>query len=230
MIIGINGIMQSGKDTFAITGQENFPEQYFQNKKFAGKLKDIASILSGTSTDKFEDNDFKNTQMPKEWGMTYREFLQKLGTDALRNNVNQNIWVHALMTDYKPLHKGIPAEKMDELYHHTSCKGCGHQYTGYKRQYFCRDCIKDDLIQIYPNWIITDVRFPNEAEAIRNAGGKVIRVNRITSGSLRSDKNPHISECALDDYNFDYVIDNCGTLEEYKEKCKIIINEIITNS
>ena len=31
---------------------------------------------------------------------------------------------------------------------------------------------------MYPNWIITDVRFPNEADAIKGRGGIIIRVNR----------------------------------------------------
>lgn len=55
--------------------------------------------------------------------------------------------------------------------------------------------------------LITDCRFPNEVEAIRNNGGKVVR---LTKDPYQSN---HISETILDknvyDWsNFDYVIDN----------------------
>lgn len=52
--------------------------------------------------------------------------------------------------------------------------------------------------------IITDVRFKNEAEAIKNKGGILIRIN-----SDRSVEDNHISENDLDDYSkFDLVVTN----------------------
>lgn len=55
--------------------------------------------------------------------------------------------------------------------------------------------------------IITDVRFPNEAEAIRAKGGAVVKVERRNEdGSLwvAGDRNPnHPSEIALANYPFD---------------------------
>ena len=36
----------------------------------------------------------------------------------------------------------------------------------------------------------------------------------------------HFSETALDDTQFDYVIENNGTIEELVEKVKIILNKI----
>ena len=60
------------------------------------------------------------------------------------------------------------------------------------------------------NIIIADVRFPNEAEAIKARGGKLIRIERPGAGA-----GNHISETALDDYTgWDIVIDNVGTLED----------------
>jgi len=57
--------------------------------------------------------------------------------------------------------------------------------------------------------IITDCRFPNEVEAVQNAGGKVVRLNRDPFKG----KDQHVSETALDQGNFDWakfdsVIDN----------------------
>ena len=71
------------------------------------------------------------------------------------------------------------------------------------------------------NWLITDVRFPNEVEAIKNNGGIVIRINRNTD---RVDN--HLSESALDNYkDFNAVINNNGTLEELLETIdKTLIN------
>lgn len=51
--------------------------------------------------------------------------------------------------------------------------------------------------------VIDDCRFPNEAEAVQEAGGRIVKLTR------GNHKDVHASECALDDYaNFDAVIDN----------------------
>lgn len=64
------------------------------------------------------------------------------------------------------------------------------------------------------DWIVTDVRFENEAKAIRENGGILIRLNRNTGFN-----DQHSSETALDNYkNFDLIIDNNGTLDELIDK------------
>ena len=67
--------------------------------------------------------------------------------------------------------------------------------------------------------IISDVRFESEAKGIRNINGIIIRINRDGAGA-----GNHISETALDDYCFDYIIDNNGTEEDLllkiRELCK----------
>jgi len=84
---------------------------------------------------------------------------------------------------------------------------------------------------IYPSWCITDMRFPNEMEAVVNRNGITIRVNRTPFrttetelGKLSVVNQPevdkllgiqeHPSEAALDDAEFDYTINNSGTLED----------------
>ena len=63
--------------------------------------------------------------------------------------------------------------------------------------------------------IIADVRFPNEAKAIEDAGGKVVRLTR----RVREDN--HSSEVALDDYAFTHYIDNKDTsIENLKVTAK----------
>lgn len=67
--------------------------------------------------------------------------------------------------------------------------------------------------------IISDVRFESEAKGIRDINGIIIRINRDGAGA-----GNHISETALDNYCFDYIIDNNGTEEDLllkiKEFCK----------
>ena len=63
----------------------------------------------------------------------------------------------------------------------------------------------------HKNWMITDVRFPNECDAITERGGCIIRINR--ESNLESDN--HESECALDNHEFAYTINNNFVFEDY---------------
>lgn len=63
-------------------------------------------------------------------------------------------------------------------------------------------------------YVITDCRFPNEAEAVRSRGGVMIRVERPGVGAVSN----HPSETSLDDYPFDVVLSNDSTVEEFHEK------------
>ena len=77
--------------------------------------------------------------------------------------------------------------------------------------------------------IITDMRFPNELKAVKDKGGITIRVNRpnihylLESGINNQNKVEHESETALDNAEFDYTIDNDGSIEELIEKVKEIL-------
>lgn len=61
---------------------------------------------------------------------------------------------------------------------------------------------------VYGNFVITDVRFENEAQAIKEQGGEIWRVNRPGKNPV----NGHISEVAMDNYEFDLVINNDSDL------------------
>ena len=65
--------------------------------------------------------------------------------------------------------------------------------------------------------VITDVRFPNEAAAIKAAGGRVVRVDRPGwSGCLADEARQHASEAGLPDYLIDAVVVNRGGLNDLK--------------
>ena len=75
------------------------------------------------------------------------------------------------------------------------------------REMFGEDFWVDYALNSIPDGakaVIADVRYPNEADAIRKLGGKVVRVRR--NGVVAA--NEHPSESALNDYEFDVVLDN----------------------
>jgi hypothetical protein len=247
MLIGINGKIGSGKDTIGkiIQCLMNHPkitnkdliwmmennivaeDSKCKIKKFAGKLKQIGSILTGVPVEMFEDQEFKKLEMGEQWSyikeipligfnnniigsdseliqMTYREFLQRLGTEAMRDGLHTNVWVNALFADYKRALDLVKSE--DPKYD-----------------------LKVEEVGEYPNWIITDMRFPNEMEAVEQRKGITIRVHRdLHNGNAHISPIPHASETALDDAKFDYEIINDGTLEDLVDKVKeILIKENI---
>ena len=86
----------------------------------------------------------------------------------------------------------------------------------------------------YPNWIISDTRFPNELKAIKDRGGITIRIIRpdFVENTLTGEKFPvkvhrqeHESETALDNYKFDYEIQNDGTIAELIGKVEAILKQ-----
>lgn len=79
------------------------------------------------------------------------------------------------------------------------------------------DCVKTQGVLN----VITDVRYWNEANAIRARGGIIICVTQSNSKKLRNDGRDfnHISECEMDDYSFDAFIDfDTMTEEEILQK------------
>lgn len=238
-IIGISGKTGTGKDTvgkiikqlddICYPAISTITKHDFKIIKFADALKDIICILTGCTREQLEDINFKNSKLPDEWNkpegvgiydimmnllyqevFTYRMLLQYLGTDLLRNQLHENVWVNALFRKYIP----------------KVCSGVTHCALAGKPKISCNLCPE------YPNWIITDVRFPNEAKAIKDRNGIIIRINRnlLEDSGLESIdlKMQHPSETALDNYNFDYIIDNNGTIEELIKKVKeILIKENI---
>jgi hypothetical protein len=67
---------------------------------------------------------------------------------------------------------------------------------------------------VCPKAVFTDVRFPNEANAIKLLGGTVWRIERPGYAPV----NTHPSETALDDWCFDEVIQNSGNLHQLAEQ------------
>ena len=64
--------------------------------------------------------------------------------------------------------------------------------------------------------VLTDVRFENEAAAIKARGGVIWRVVRRGDGCLSRDAAGHASEAGVPDILVDSVISNCGTLSDLR--------------
>ena len=113
MIISISGKANCGKDTAGLLLQQHLPS--FVIRKWAGPLRKIAALLLGVEEYVTYMDSFKTDVLPECWNtiyprfqrppdiipMTGREFLQKLGTDAVRDNLHKDTWVNAVMSRYK---------------------------------------------------------------------------------------------------------------------------------
>lgn len=80
------------------------------------------------------------------------------------------------------------------------------------------DRVCDD-IKVYSYFfdyiIITDARLVDEVEAIKNNFECVtIRINNLKGNNLTIEQQNHITETCLDNYKFDYVIENNDKLKE----------------
>lgn len=215
-LIGISGKKQSGKNTVAdiiqyltAFGKYDTLQEFlirkpggncntkFSQVSFAHKLKKIASLLLGRPIEHFENEETKNQLLQSEWDiktdrteevMTVRGFLQKLGTEAMRDNLHPNIWVNALFSDFKPIRNKILKDDSEE-----------YEYN-------------------MPNWIVTDVRFPNEAEAILDREGLLLRVFR--PGKLRVWYNDSVNSDEEDHSGYYYVqrlSENYTEITEYSD-------------
>lgn len=100
-LVGLTGLPRSGKDSFA----EHLCRFYgYQAFAFAGALKEAAAVLLDRPLDEmFGLNGFDREAFLSEWGFSTRDFLQKLGTECLRNQIRQDFWVKRLEISLRKL-------------------------------------------------------------------------------------------------------------------------------
>lgn len=88
---------------------------------------------------------------------------------------------------------------------------------------FWIDIVRDKMDRnIGADFVIPDVRFPNELEAVACRAGDVWKVTRPGAGSVEGTQN-HSSETALDNVEFSTVIDNSGTLADLNARVNVLL-------
>jgi hypothetical protein len=104
MIVGITGKLGSGKTTLA----NNLIEHKYEEYSFAEPLKRIAEILGFTKSQLYGTQEEK-LEINELWGVSGREFLQRLGTEVFRKyiptvfpslNTNVTIWAELFRQKY----------------------------------------------------------------------------------------------------------------------------------
>lgn len=186
MIIGLCGLIGSGKNTVA---EHLIQEHAFYGVSFAEPLKDATACIFGWDRDMLEgatSSDRQLREQKDEWwsqrlgfDVSPRYMLQYLGTEVMRGNLHQDIWVCA--TENRLL----------------------------------------DMQKDYPilNFVISDVRFPNEVDMIKRLGGVIWHVRRgdLPDWFGQDPKHIHASETAWNNTSFDVIIYNDGSIDELKE-------------
>lgn len=197
-LIGLVGKKRAGKDTFA---ERLIAEHGFVKVSFSAPVKEAALAVDPIIADRREFDgmlpgpDYKLVRLSEvvqefgwEEAKTYsevRRFLQRLGTDAIRA-LDPDFWVRAGMLRAQRLRSDLL--RFDD--------GLDNPPTGYERQ--------------ASPVVITDVRFANEARAITDAGGILVRVERPDA----DDGDTHASEVELDTYPVDKLVYNGGTVQQ----------------
>ena len=204
-LIGVSGKIGSGKDLLCdIINYLTQEEDWGSFERFMEESNAYYDTYKNLFSDKKEaekmcDEIWDHTDFLETLLLTPRKLLQLIGTEAGRQIIHPNIWVNALFADYV-------------------CNDCGQ-----------KECPTDEedtgqmIHRSFPNWIITDVRFPNEVEAIEDKGGTVIRIERTPRSYGTEFEIEHSSETALDDYDFDYVINNNGSISDLIDKVRQIL-------
>lgn len=201
MIIGLQGKKRSGKDTVA-----NFLGGEWERKSFASPLKQL--MTDATGVDFFSDEDKETIQefeidlrlLVNYIGFTYYHHILKPFRDEYHNcNVEDNVL--CVESSKRKLLQFVGTDIARNL--------CGTN--------FWVDKLK---VTSNSNIVVTDVRFPNEADKIRELGGVVITVERPGLEST----DTHISEqlpCIGD-----YTIINDSTLDDLANKVEELLNGI----
>lgn len=273
MIIGISGKAQSGKDTVAkifqyytipkpdrlsITIQEWVNEMtyhpsihsklstFLENKSYADKLKDCASIMLGIPRNRLDLESVKASILPNKWDrwkLTIRGFAspkffatQALAQNYARENALGHYYIDLQKMTVRLFLQELGTEAMRDSVHpniHINALYNDYLPEGHTN---LMSKITDTILrrETFPSWVITDVRMRNELVAVKHIGpdGRavklpnddrfILRVNR--PGMPSHDK--HVSETGLDDYKaWDAVITNNCSMNELADRVLKVIKD-----
>lgn len=209
MLIGISGKIKSGKDTVGeMLYNLGCVEYNVYKYSFADSLKKIVASIVDCNYESLNDQEFKASHIPN---------FMKITKDGIITHV-----VPCSKVFYKDIFRTY-----EVVTYREALQFFGDKFRSEYGQDFWIRMLRSNLISGELSFnIITDVRYKNEADFIKSNKGILIRVDRP---EIQTPKNisSHSSEIELDNYpNFDYVIENNGTLEELESKVRLIYNSI----
>lgn len=203
--------MPTDKVVKEIVKNKEFANTDYEIKKFADKLKDIVCLLIGCSRKDLECRDFKEAPLPEEWWVW--EVESQFGK-----------YIFTTEREAVESHGGYYKPKLIKTTPRLLCQSIG------------TNCFRDIIhpatwvlslfsdYKEHSNWIISDMRFPNEFEAVKKRGGLCVKIIR----NIEIPKDEHYSEKALDDEDrWDYIIENNGTLEDLVENIRKFVREAL---
>ena len=201
LITGIMGRARSGKDTFA----EMLADELFELVKGRFVLMAYAQELKVRVQ---KDFDLRYEQL---WGDEKEEPDQRY-------------------IKYPPEDSG---ELIDlPMPHWTGreiLQAYGQFYRTIDRDFWVKNLFKVIDDKDYKRIIITDIRHPNEAWPVKNAGGFVIKVVSNREGIPKIHGESHISETAMDDFDdIDLTINNDLGLDELRSAAKSAAEFIVS--
>lgn len=263
MIIGISGKKSSGKDTVAklIQCLTCIDDNWFKDstieaitkwqgnynnlgewkiKKFADKLKEIVSLLTGISVQDLEKEEVKQRKL-EDWKVWKLEWLDSYGQGTqLFSNEEDALEEKQKMFDFGSYYSLTLDEFIPEVRYLLQYIGTDlfrnqlHPDVWVNSLFSEYRCIDDtnrmslgNILDYskceFPKWIISDLRFPNELKAIQDRNGLYIRVTRPETDKLAGN---HLSETALDDrqdWDWDWVFDNSKDLNHLVDQVKAFV-------
>jgi len=114
-IIGFSGKATVGKTTTAVCLKKLLSEEGIESKilSMAYPLKKAASVMTGLDMRFFTDSD-KKDKVIISFGVTPREFMQKMATEFARDMIHHNFWIIRMK---QSLHKfaDIPIILIDDI-------------------------------------------------------------------------------------------------------------------
>jgi len=205
MIIGISGKAQVGKNKLDQFIREEFKRRYnrkFYEAAFAFELKNMCKFQFGLSDDQLWGN--KKEVLDERFVKPFDIYTAQYYSDG------------TLVKEY-----WTPREIMQEF---------GAFYRKIQPDFWVNGLKKFldyEALKSHKDFIITDVRYKNEAEFIKGVKGFLIRIDRNLDNKIHGAN--HKSETELDNYNdFDMCIDNNGDLADLKIASYNIVNAIVS--
>ena len=190
LIVGIAGRKRSGKNSVAALAARGF-----LRLAFADHLKWLIMQTWDMSFDQVFSDELKE-QVDPRWGFSPRQALQQVGTEVGRK-LHSDTWVRKTLDTIR---RGSRGEEVI--------------LPNFEMGYFEHITFDESYAQ---RWVIPDVRFPNEADAIRNQGGVIVKVTRPSLEST----DTHDSETSVDLVEGDYYIVNDGSLDDLQRKVDV---------